>query len=228
MNGSLQNLAAIMALVLASCAALPQRATAAGIHEADESVVSDSAVPGSEVSAASLPTSIRRPTNVLDHSEDASRSMAPYRWTQGNAARAIEAMVETFGKTSLRPGQYLWVDDIPEEGDIRIMIDLLVQMAYVYRDDQLIGVASISSGTRDRRTPLGFWSIQEKQRFYRSRKYDNAPMPFMQRIDEYGIALHAGVNPGYPASHGCIRLPPKFAERLFMLTSIGSEVVIEG
>ena len=53
-------------------------------------------------------------------------------------------------------------------------------------------------------------------------------MPFMQRIDEYGIALHGGVNPGYPASHGCIRMPMKFAEKLFGLTKLGTEVVIEG
>jgi len=175
------------------------------------------------------PTEISLPDRITED------DMGPYRWTQGNAAKAIEAMADTFGKTSLKPGQYLWADEVPEEGATRIVIDLLVQMAYVYRDDQLIGVASISSGTgrpsgagRKLITPLGFWSILEKQRFYRSRKYENAPMPWMQRIDDYGIALHAGFNPGFPASHGCIRLPPKFAERLFTLTEIGSEVVIEG
>ena len=68
----------------------------------------------------------------------------------------------------------------------------------------------------------------EKHRFYRSRKYDNAPMPFMQRIDEYGIAFHGGANPGYPASHGCMRLPMVFAEKLYGLTALGTKVVIEG
>jgi lipoprotein-anchoring transpeptidase ErfK/SrfK len=53
-------------------------------------------------------------------------------------------------------------------------------------------------------------------------------MPFMQRIDEYGIALHGGPNPGFPASHGCVRMPMKFAEKLFALTKLGTEVVIEG
>ena len=72
-------------------------------------------------------------------------------------------------------------------------------------------------------TPLGFWSVLEKKRFHRSRKYDNAPMPFMQRLDEYGIALHGGNNPGYPASHGCVRLPMKFAENLYGLTRVGGE-----
>ena len=68
----------------------------------------------------------------------------------------------------------------------------------------------------------------EKHRFYRSKKYDNAPMPFMQRIDSYGIALHGGGTPGFPESHGCIRLPMKFAEKLYGLTKLGSKVVIEG
>jgi lipoprotein-anchoring transpeptidase ErfK/SrfK len=53
-------------------------------------------------------------------------------------------------------------------------------------------------------------------------------MPFMQRIDEYGIALHGGNNPGYPASHGCVRMPMKFAEKLFGFTKLGTEVIIEG
>lgn len=151
-----------------------------------------------------------------------------YRWTHGNSTKAIDEMAEIFGETALKPGQYLWAPDIPEEGETRIVIDLLTQMAFVYRDQQLVGAAAISSGKEKTRTPLGFYPVLEKRRFYRSRKYDNAPMPFMQRIDEYGIALHGGDNPGYPASHGCIRLPIKFAERLFALTQLGSEVVIEG
>jgi lipoprotein-anchoring transpeptidase ErfK/SrfK len=61
---------------------------------------------------------------------------------------------------------------------------------------------------------------------YRSKKYDNAPMPFMQRIDDYGIAMHAGYNPGEPASHGCIRLPAKFASKLYQVTGVGTPVLI--
>ena len=63
---------------------------------------------------------------------------------------------------------------------------------------------------------------------YRSKKYDNAPMPFMQRIDNYGIALHAGHNPGKPASHGCVRLPMAFAKKLFTATEVGTPVYIGG
>jgi lipoprotein-anchoring transpeptidase ErfK/SrfK len=152
----------------------------------------------------------------------------PYRWTQGAAPQAHKDMVATFHRVGLKPGQYLWASAIPSEGDTRIVIDRLTQMAYVYRGDALVGAATVSTASTGRITPLGFWSVLEKRRFYRSKKYDNAPMPFMQRIDEYGIAMHGGNNPGYPASHGCIRLPMKFAEKLYGLTKVGSKVVIEG
>ena len=137
-------------------------------------------------------------------------------------------MVAEFGKLGLRPGQYLWASSVPSEGETRIVIDRLTQMAYIYRADRLVGAASISTARQGHITPLGEWTILEKRPFYRSKKYDNAPMPFMQRIDEYGIAFHGGVNPGYPASHGCIRLPMKFAERLYPMTVMGTKVIIEG
>jgi lipoprotein-anchoring transpeptidase ErfK/SrfK len=107
-----------------------------------------------------------------------------------------------------------------------VVISLGEQMAYLYRGDSLQAVAAISTGTEDRRTPTGIFSVLEKKRMYRSRKYDNAPMPFMQRIDKYGVALHGGYNPGYPASHGCIRLPAQFAAKLFAITDLGSTVMI--
>ena len=152
----------------------------------------------------------------------------PYRWTQGNAPKAHKDMLATFSRGGLAPGEFVWAASIPQAGETRLVIDLLTQTAYAYRGEQLVGASSISSAKTGKVTPLGFWSVLEKRRFYRSRKYDNAPMPFMQRLDEYGIALHGGVNPGYPASHGCVRLPMKFAEKLYALTRIGSKVVIEG
>lgn len=152
----------------------------------------------------------------------------PYRWTQGAAPQAHKDMVATFGRVGLKPGEYLWAVASPKEGEPRVVVDLLTQMAYAYRGDTLIGASTISSAKRGMVTPLGFWKVLEKHRVYRSRKYDNAPMPFMQRIDEYGIAFHGGANPGYPASHGCMRLPMKFAEKLYGLTKLGSNVVIEG
>ena len=152
----------------------------------------------------------------------------PYRWTLGNASQAYKDMVTELGTKGLAPGQYVWASAIPTEGDTRIVIDRLTQMLYVYRSDKLVGAATISTAVRGRITPLGFWAILEKRPMYRSKKYDNAPMPWMQRIDDYGIAMHGGKNPGFPASHGCIRLPMKFAEKLYGLTKVGSKVIIEG
>jgi len=151
----------------------------------------------------------------------------PYRWTVGNAPQAHKDMVATFQRVGLKPGEYLWTA-VPKEGDPRIIVDLLTQMTYVYKGDQLVGASSMSSAKQGHITPLGYWTILEKRPFYRSKKYDNAPMPFMQRIDEYGIAFHGGANPGYPASHGCMRLPMKFAEKLYGVTKLGTKVVIEG
>jgi hypothetical protein len=152
----------------------------------------------------------------------------PYQWTHGNAPKAQKDMLATFSRGGLAPGEFVWAATVPQEGETRLVIDRLTQMLYAYRGDRLVGAASVSTAKSGMVTPLGFWSVLEKKKFHRSRKYNNAPMPFMQRIDEYGIALHGGNNPGYPASHGCIRLPMKFAEKLFALTKIGSKVVIEG
>jgi hypothetical protein len=151
-----------------------------------------------------------------------------YRWSEGAAPQAYKDMVAELGTGGLKPGQYRWASAIPQQGDTRIVLDLVTQMAYVYRGERLVGATTISTAKTGKITPLGYWSILEKRKFYRSKKYDNAPMPWMQRIDSYGIALHGGMNPGFPASHGCVRLPLKFAEKLYTLTSIGSKVVIEG
>lgn len=151
----------------------------------------------------------------------------PYHWTQGAASKAHWDMVARFGKVGLSPGQYLWASTLPD-GDTHIVVDLLTQMTYVYRGDQLVGASTMSSAKTGHITPYGSWSILEKRPFYRSKKYDNAPMPWMERIDNYGIAFHGGTNPGYPASHGCMRLPMKFAQKLYSVTKLGTKVLIEG
>ena len=156
------------------------------------------------------------------------RQPLPYRWSQGNAPKAHDEAVAVFGPLNMRPGEYRWTPTVPEKGETKVVIDLLTQRFYVYRAEQLVGVSTISSGKKGKETQLGFWSVMLKRKLGYSRKYDNAPMPFMQMYDPKGIAFHAGKLPGYPASHGCVRLPPKFAERLFGLTKIGTKVTIEG
>jgi lipoprotein-anchoring transpeptidase ErfK/SrfK len=180
------------------------------------------------VSVAACSTAPVVPGRQVLPAPQADLHAVPYRWTQGAAPQAHKDLVAVFGRTGLKPGDYVLAQSIPAEGETRLVVDLLTQMIYVYRDDKLVGASTISSAKRGMITPLGFWSILEKRPFYRSKKYENAPMPFMQRIDGYGIAFHGGNNPGYPASHGCIRLPMKFAQKLYELTKIGSKVVIEG
>ena len=153
---------------------------------------------------------------------------AHYRWTLGNAPQAHKDLVATFGRVGLSPGEYVWASSVPAQGETRVVVDRLTQMFYVYRAQKLVGAAHVSTARQGHITPLGEWTVLEKRPFYRSKKYDNAPMPFMQRIDSYGIAFHGGANPGYPASHGCIRLPLKFAEKLYGVTKLGTKVVIEG
>ena len=169
-------------------------------------------VPGPKI--ASRNVAVRAPTEV------------PYHWTVGNAPQAHKDMVAEFGRVGLKPGEYVWATSAPADGDTRIVVDLLTQMTYVYRGDQLLGASSMSSARTGHVTPYGNWTILEKRPFYRSKKYDNAPMPFMQRIDNYGIALHAGHNPGEPASHGCVRLPSPFAKKLYSVTEVGTPVYI--
>ena len=152
----------------------------------------------------------------------------PYRWTQGNAPQAHKDSLAAFGAVALRPGEFRWVAEVPKEGETKVVVDLLTQRFYVYRGERLVGLATMSSGKKGKETQLGFWKVRLKKVKGYSRKYDNAPMPFMQMYDEKGIAFHAGPNPGYPASHGCVRLPLKFAERLYAMTKIGTEVIVEG
>jgi hypothetical protein len=96
----------------------------------------------------------------------------------------------------------------------------------VYRGGTRIGVSTISTGRPGHDTPPGVFTILQKQKMHRSTLYDDAPMPFMQRLTWDGIALHAGRLPGYPASHGCIRLPKAFAEALYGVTDHGGVVVV--
>ena len=139
-----------------------------------------------------------------------------------------EAMA-TFGSTAIRPGDYrmLPAAAIPKAGKVNILVSLRNQKTYVYKGGMLVAISTSSHGTADHPTDPGQWKILQKKPFHRSNKYSNAPMPFMQRLDKWGRAFHAGVVPGHPASHGCIRLPPKMAKALYGMTKLGDVVDIE-
>lgn len=106
------------------------------------------------------------------------------------------------------------------------VVGLKDQRITVYDADGAIMHAPVSSGQTDYETPVGIYAVLQKEAEHYSNRYDDAAMPFMQRITWTGIALHAGALPGYPASHGCVRLPYKFAEELFPLTKLGLRVVV--
>jgi hypothetical protein len=126
----------------------------------------------------------------------------------------------------LKPGQYLWHPEISPAGPIVLVVSLDEQRAYVYRNGIAIGMTTISSGKAGHETPTGVFTILQKNKDHRSNLYNNAPMPYMQRLTWDGIALHGGSLPGYPASHGCVRLPQAFAQKLFAETRRGDTVVV--
>jgi len=128
--------------------------------------------------------------------------------------------------SSLDPGEYVWNPDGAPEGELEIVVSIPMQLAYVYRGGQLIGASTVSTGRPGHDTPTGTFTILQKRRTHFSNIYDNAPMPFMQRLTWDGIALHAGQIPGTPASHGCVRLPTAFARTLFGATGVGTRVHI--
>lgn len=146
-------------------------------------------------------------------------------------AAAQEVRASEAEELLLRNGQWAWLEGGFQKtgggpGAVSILISLPGQIAYVYRDGVLIAASTVSTGKPGKSTPAGEFTILQKREFHRSNLYSNAPMPFMQRLTWTGIALHAGVLPGYPASHGCIRFPREFARRLFGITELGVPVSI--
>lgn len=127
---------------------------------------------------------------------------------------------------ALGAGQFVWDSKSPTSGPLLLTIDLTAQRLLVYRDGALMAATAISTGSLGRETPTGVFTVLAKEVMHRSITYDDAPMPYMQRLTEKGIAIHAGDLPGYPASHGCIRLPNEFAKRLYGITAIGTPVMI--
>ena len=126
----------------------------------------------------------------------------------------------------LKPGQFIWAPELAPKGPMVMLVGLKAQQAYVYRNGVRIGASTVSTGKKGKETPTGVFTILQKNADHRSNLYNNAPMPYMQRLTWDGIALHAGHLPGKPASHGCIRLPMAFAKALFAETSMGMTVVI--
>ena len=127
---------------------------------------------------------------------------------------------------ALGAGQFAWGALPAKPGPVKIVVSIPLQQLFVYRGAALIAVSTVSTGSRGHDTPTGAFTILQKDLNHHSNKYDDAPMPFMQRLTWDGVAIHAGHNPGYPASHGCIRVPMAFARRLYAMTTTGARVVV--
>lgn len=126
----------------------------------------------------------------------------------------------------LQSGQFIWKGDAVPSGPILVVVSLPEQRAYVYRNGIRIGVSSASTGKNGYNTPTGVFTVLQKDKSHLSKTYNNAPMPYTERLTWDGVALHAGALPGYPSSHGCVHLPSEFARLLFEASPMGMTVVV--
>ncbi|MCB1420265.1 MAG: L,D-transpeptidase [Notoacmeibacter sp.] len=128
----------------------------------------------------------------------------------------------------LKPGEFTWHPDRQPKGPVAVVISIPEQRVHVYRNGVRIAVSTCSTGKPGHETPTGVFVVLQKDKYHKSSTYNDAPMPNMNRLTWSGIALHAGKLPGYPASHGCVRLPMQFSELLFTVTHLGTPVIIAG
>ena len=127
---------------------------------------------------------------------------------------------------TFKAGEYWWNPQLSPSGPVVALVSIPQQTMHVYRNGILIGRSTVSTGAKGHSTPGGVFSILEKKQTHRSKTYNDAPMPYMQRLTWSGIAMHSGQLPGYPASHGCVRLPYDFSQLLFKATEKGGTVVV--
>ena len=151
-------------------------------------------------------------------------AMGPAR-AQGQSGPATAPALAT-EMPELKPGQYDFHPELSPGGPVMIVVSIEDQRAFVYRNGVRIATTTVSTGRPGFDTPTGVFQILQKQKMHHSNLYDDAEMPFMQRLTWDGVALHAGRVPGHPASHGCVRLPPEFARKLYDVTYHGGTVVI--
>jgi hypothetical protein len=159
----------------------------------------------------------------------AGRASSTFFAVVGIAALAVAVVAAMPAEAKKRQNSAKPVEADPRHRQWRAMtlvVSLSNQKVDIYRGTTLITSSAVSTGMPGYATKAGVFSILEKQRHHHSNIYSGAPMPWMNRITWSGTALHAGVVPGYPASHGCIRLPFSFAPKLFQITTKGDNVIV--
>jgi L,D-transpeptidase catalytic domain len=114
----------------------------------------------------------------------------------------------------------------PPAGPLTIIVSIASQRVSLYANGEFVARGPVSTGVRGHPTPVGVFSVIQKDRYHHSNIYSGAPMPYMQRITWSGVAIHQGVLPGHPASHGCIRTSNEFALRLWGITKLGARVIV--
>src|SRR5207247_665415 len=144
----------------------------------------------------------------------------------GSAETFTEGVRVSPDTLKLKTGEYVWEPERAPEGPLLIVASTTEQVAYVYRNGVRIARSSVSTGRPGHPTPTGVFTILEKEVHHTSSIYKGAEMPYMERVTWGGIALHAGDLPGYPDSHGCVRLPLEFSKLLFGVTMKGATVII--
>jgi lipoprotein-anchoring transpeptidase ErfK/SrfK len=173
----------------------------------------------------------------------ASAQAFPFDWGQQRSAPQPIAAPEAM-KPTARPAKTAARDKVaakdgakdqestPEEltpkakGVLTVVISIAKQQLTLYSNGTPIAHSRVSTGQPGHSTPTGVFSVIQKDRWHRSNIYDDAPMFYMQRITWSGVAMHQGVVPNYPASHGCIRLPEAFAKQMWGITQLGARVII--
>src|SRR5262252_7818887 len=150
---------------------------------------------------------------------------ARFRVATTFASLAVLISTSDLGHTA-KAGNDQSVATRPGGEPIMAIVSLRDQQITVYDDKGWIMRAPVSSGQKGRETPAGVFSVIQKDAEHYSNMYDDAYMPHMQRLTWSGIAIHGGALPGYPASHGCIRMPYGFAEGLFEVTKLGMRLIV--
>ncbi len=196
---------------------------------AKPAIAATAPTPAKPVIPAGVPAPVAAPTStpqvpVVEAPAPGSSASAPK--TAAVPASPPPPLPIELDRLALKPGQFVWLPEIVPSGPLVIVVSIPEQKAFVYRNGVRIAVSTVSTGKKGHETPTGVFTILQKHKDHRSSLYDDAPMPFMQRLTWDGVALHAGKLPGYPASHGCVRLPEDFARKLFDVTDFGITVIV--
>ena len=169
---------------------------------------------------------------MVDRLTSAKSTTAMRRWGPSAVVMfaAMAALLTPTADAAAKPARRAQPAETaaPREAGEPIMaiVSIKSQQVTIYDAEGWIMRAPVSTGVKERETPAGVFAIVQKNKDHRSNMYDDASMPNMQRITWNGLALHGGPLPGYAASHGCVRMPFGFAEKLFDMTRIGMRVII--